>query len=112
MYNGVGVRTARGTGTSGHVQKNLAQAPKKKIDYRYVDEKPKVRKSKSRSGDLLEHQKKRKIEVELVLWAEDNGYTLEDGYGVFAILYDQLTKAIQENSRRNRRGTQQTEGCT
>lgn len=81
MYNGVGVRTTRGTGTSGHVQKNIAQAPTKRFDTRKTDEeKFKPSKSRTISSDLQEHERKRKIEVELILWAEDHGYTLEDGY--------------------------------
>lgn len=29
MYNGIGLQTARGSGTSGHVQKNLSTGLKK-----------------------------------------------------------------------------------
>lgn len=29
MYNGIGLQTARGSGTSGHVQKNLSVGVKK-----------------------------------------------------------------------------------
>jgi serine/arginine repetitive matrix protein 2 len=29
MYNGIGLQTARGSGTSGHIQKNLSVGVKK-----------------------------------------------------------------------------------
>lgn len=38
MYNGIGLSTVRGSGTSGYVQRNLSHVPatkeKRKIDYK------------------------------------------------------------------------------
>ena len=36
MYNGIGIQTARGTGTNGYVQKNLSFVPQKRERVEYV----------------------------------------------------------------------------
>ena len=36
MYNGIGISTARGTGTNGYVQKNLSFVPTKRERVEYV----------------------------------------------------------------------------
>lgn len=77
MYNGVGLLTARGSGTSGHVQTNafnIRHRSWQTTDDR--DKKPeRVKKPDER---ILEHERKRAIELELVELAE----TLEEeGYG-------------------------------
>ncbi|KAL7716994.1 CWF21 domain-containing protein [Entamoeba marina] len=63
MYNNLGLKTARGTGTSGYVQMNNAGS-------HFYSTKP----NKPRRIDdaLTEHETKRKIEVLVVEWAEKN----------------------------------------
>ncbi|KAH7650549.1 shares a domain with the CWFL SRm300 family RNA binding s [Cryptosporidium bovis] len=87
MYNGIGLRTARGSGTSGHVQKNLSLV-KPRRNYgreneiggaslngsQYYSQKfPKksdlMFHSESRM-ELLEHGKLRKLEIELLEYSE------------------------------------------
>ena len=65
MYNGIGLATVRGSGTSGYVQRNLSHVPaskeKRRIDYKTEDDlKEKVREP---NRGILEHERKRKIEV-------------------------------------------------
>ncbi|KAH8741736.1 hypothetical protein FG386_001310 [Cryptosporidium ryanae] len=87
MYNGIGLRTARGSGTSGHVQKNLSLVKPGKtherrertggvlldVDPSYLGKLPKkpdfVLPSKSRM-ELLEHGRLRKLEIELLEYSE------------------------------------------
>lgn len=66
MYNGIGILTPRGTGTSGHVQANkfnLRRAPVPKFGegstpgVAAADKKP--------NQAILEHNRKRQIEVKL-----------------------------------------------
>ena len=72
MYNGVGLQTARGSGTSGYVQKNLSHvipgAPYKQQDYgqilKQMKENP-LAPPKPPNLELLEHEKKRKIESQV-----------------------------------------------
>ena len=58
MYNGVGVSTPRGTGTSGYVEASLALA-------RTTKNKPQEHEKRfaKKSEILIEHEKRRKIEV-------------------------------------------------
>lgn len=80
MYNGIGLLTARGSGTSGHVQSNSfnirshARNPEDNAD---DSRKPaRIRKADDR---ILEHERKREIELKLIELAEsleDNGYAL------------------------------------
>jgi serine/arginine repetitive matrix protein 2 len=65
MYNGVGILTPRGTGTSGHVQTNkfnLRRAPVPKFgadgDKQHADRKP--------NKDILEHNRRRQLEIKLL----------------------------------------------
>jgi serine/arginine repetitive matrix protein 2 len=76
MYNGIGLTTPRGSGTSGYVQKNLAAVKKFKPmtgNYKEVLQKFKenpVETKKRANLDIIEHEKKRKIEAELYVIAE------------------------------------------
>jgi serine/arginine repetitive matrix protein 2 len=65
MYNGVGIVTPRGTGTSGYVQTNkfnLRRAPVPKFGEgegkQHADRKP--------NKDILEHNRRRQLEIKLL----------------------------------------------
>jgi serine/arginine repetitive matrix protein 2 len=71
MYNGIGLLTPRGSGTSGHVQTNkfnLRRAPVPRFD-----EAPKENKEVSRqpNKDILDHNRKRQVEVKLVEYMDE-----------------------------------------
>lgn len=79
MYNGIGLKTARGSGTNGFVQRNLSYvAPSRMLEFaRRRDQEiiePKIRKQ---DKSILEHQVKREIEL-AVLELEDK--MKEQGY--------------------------------
>lgn len=68
MYNGIGLQTARGSGTNGHVQRNFAfvrPSNKDNIHYRTEEDIAKLEASTNRQPNLeiLNHERKRKIEV-------------------------------------------------
>lgn len=68
MYNGIGLQTARGSGTNGHVQRNFAHVKHPKKDnhaYRPEDDIKKLDALINRppNPEILDHEKKRKIEV-------------------------------------------------
>ena len=67
MYNGIGLSTVRGSGTSGYVQRNLSHVPatkeKRKIDYKTEADLSKDEKIRGPNQGILDHEKKRKIEV-------------------------------------------------
>ena len=67
MYNGIGLSTVRGSGTSGYVQRNLSHVPatkeKRKIDYKTEAELKKEEKIRGPNQGILDHEKKRKVEV-------------------------------------------------
>ncbi len=69
MYGGIGLATARGSGTSGYVQKNRALVkPKNNTNYKDIlqDFKNNPAPTKKKANfDLIEHEKKHKIENEL-----------------------------------------------
>jgi serine/arginine repetitive matrix protein 2 len=70
-YNGIGLSTARGSGTNGYVVKNLSAIRHRRQDFRRNDEyddEPKIRKP---NAELVQHEQKRSIEVKCaVLQAE------------------------------------------
>lgn len=67
MYNGIGLQTARGTGTNGYVQRNLSHVRnhKETVEYKPDEEIKKLEAyiSKKGNAELLKHDRKRKIEV-------------------------------------------------
>ena len=70
MYNGIGLQTARGSGTNGYVQTNkfnLRNRPRH-VDYKELDKIDADRtKNFNRKGneEILEHNRKREIEMKL-----------------------------------------------
>lgn len=71
MYNGIGLTTPRGSGTNGYVQRNLSTLRSKRPrDDRggERDEKDRERLdsqlNRQPNADILEHQRKRQLEVE------------------------------------------------
>ena len=68
MYNGIGLNTPRGTGTNGYVQSNVAHVKEWKVKtpdgYREILDIP-APKIKDANKEILSHEKKRKIEVEV-----------------------------------------------
>lgn len=75
MYNGIGVQTARGTGTSGHVMKNIGTLKPMRYDVKKMKEK-KESESMLRVADpgILYHNELRRIEIVLAEYRE----SLED----------------------------------
>lgn len=86
MYNGIGLQTARGSGTNGHVQRNFAfvRAGKKdNMSYRTEGDLKKMDALNNRPPNLeiLEHERKRKIEVKCMEFEEileDQNYTADE----------------------------------
>lgn len=74
MYNGIGLRTARGTGTNGYVQKNLSFIKPKQQNKSgstvYSDE-IKVKPPKKPREEVLLHNNRRKVENELLEYKEE-----------------------------------------
>jgi hypothetical protein len=76
-YNGIGVATPRGTGSSGHVTRALGSLNHERATW----EERKAQ--QSRHGDaaharavdpaVLEHERKRAVEVRLTDWADEQG---------------------------------------
>ena len=75
MSSNVGLSTPRGSGTSGYVQRNLSYLKPRDRVAPYPEDIPKHRQRKP-DPDILEHERKRKIEVkafELRDQLEDEG---------------------------------------
>ncbi|XP_055708289.1 serine/arginine repetitive matrix protein 2 isoform X4 [Phlebotomus papatasi] len=88
MYNGIGLTTPRGSGTNGHVQRNWAFVrPGKKdsasVTYKTDEDLAKLdaQANKGPNQEILDHERKRKIEVkcaELEEILEKQGYPLNE----------------------------------
>lgn len=68
MYNGIGLQTARGSGTNGYVQKNMAfmRTRKEKVEYNSEEDLARLERTlhKAPNKELMEHNWKRKIELQ------------------------------------------------
>ena len=72
MYNGVGLTTTRGSGSSGHVQTNKFNFRRRDHggQRRNAESNPTTRSSKA-NEDILDHERKRKIELEVFKLRDD-----------------------------------------
>lgn len=81
MYNGIGLQTARGTGTNGFVTRNLSfvRVTKEKVEYKPDEDVKKLEAyiNKKGNAELLKHDRKRKIELKCVEMEE---LMMEQGY--------------------------------
>ena len=85
MYNNIGLRTARGSGTNGYIQRNLAYLPQERQEF-IVGLKVRQQKKKNINkklkklkfdNNILEHNKRKKIEIMICnkrIQLESKGY--------------------------------------
>jgi len=69
-YNGVGLQTPRGSGTNGYVQRNLAAVPTYRKQVFTDDFKKPPTSAKKPNLAIIEHERKRQVEVQLLLYEE------------------------------------------
>jgi cwf21. len=112
MYNGVGLPTPRGSGTSGYVQKNLAYVNKTTSKMQFQRELEAINANppkppKQRNKAILEHDQKRQIEIQLMVFKEkleEEGWDKEEIEAKIkrarGILHNKLNEApvITENT--------------
>ena len=68
----LGLSTPRGSGTNGYVQKNLGFVkPRPKLEYRVPEEDDKLQLRRKPNQEILEHEKKRELELHVMMWAEE-----------------------------------------
>ena len=84
MYNGIGLKTARGSGTNGFIQRNLSYiAPSRVLQFSQKNNveilEPKIQKQ---DKSILEHQVRREIEAALLDLEEKME---EQGYFIFIV---------------------------
>eukprot|EP00245_Coleochaete_scutata_P007538 TRINITY_DN22988_c0_g1_i1.p1 TRINITY_DN22988_c0_g1~~TRINITY_DN22988_c0_g1_i1.p1 ORF type:complete len:231 (-),score=94.33 TRINITY_DN22988_c0_g1_i1:415-1107(-) len=84
MYNGIGLQTARGSGTNGYVQANkffVRPRPQKTEQKDFKEGQGTGGVLRKANSELLEHDRKRQIELKVVLLEEtleEQGYTEEE----------------------------------
>ena len=96
MYNGIGLKTARGTGTNGYVTRNLSFVKPKNAGFKPYDydKAAPVSKSRTPNDDVLLHKSKRQIEVECLELREK----LEaQKYQGILYAYSNRTRSVEEN---------------
>lgn len=94
MYNGIGLTTPRGSGTNGYIQRNCAfvrPGKKDNVTYKTEEEIEKLHAASNRQPnlDILDHERKRKIEVkcaELEEVLESQGYVFNKRHTIKFLL--------------------------
>ena len=70
MYNGIGLQTARGSGTNGFVQRNLSfvKHHKDKVTYKSEEDAAKLEAQINRQAnkEILAHEHKRRLELKCI----------------------------------------------
>ena len=100
MYNGIGLSTARGSGTNGYVQKNLSFVRQHKKQAPTRDEYEAIS-LRQPNKQILEHEQKRMIEVkclELQVQLEDDGLEELEILKQVGELRESLKSHMQEKS--------------
>ncbi|CDW55467.1 cwf21 domain containing protein [Trichuris trichiura] len=104
MYNGIGLPTARGSGTNAYVQRNLAfiAVSTKKVGYRTEDDlrRSEARLNKKPNAEILDHERKRKVELkclELRDLMEGQGYPEEEIEEKVTLYRKLLLEQLAEN---------------
>ena len=110
MYNGIGLRTVRGSGTNGYVQRNLSYvrpAHQRRIakfgQSGGIDSD--LPKEKKANREILEHYRKRDIEVKLLeaqVRMEDRGVSEADINSRLAEIRKRLTREAERDIARAR----------
>lgn len=70
MYNGIGLQTARGSGTNGYVQANkfLVRFRPNKVERKdFADGQGQGGVLRKANKDILDHEKKRQIELKILM---------------------------------------------
>ncbi|CAI9118487.1 OLC1v1020065C1 [Oldenlandia corymbosa var. corymbosa] len=82
MYNGIGLQTSRGSGTTGHIQTNkFSVKPKPNRAAAAADPSPSIIDhvtAREPNKEILEHDRQRQIELKLLILEEklvDHGYS-------------------------------------
>ncbi|OVA14657.1 mRNA splicing factor [Macleaya cordata] len=80
MYNGIGLQTPRGSGTNGYIQMNkfFVRPKSAKIETKAFEGDQGTGGVKRANREILEHDRKRQIQLKLVILEEkliDQGYT-------------------------------------
>jgi serine/arginine repetitive matrix protein 2 len=96
MYNGVGIVTPRGSGTSGFVQKNAATV-RHKVDHGEARRKEEARKAVvlPKDPELIEHERKREVELKVQLWVRENDIRTKHDKAKAAELIRQKRKEVE-----------------
>uniref|UniRef100_A0A0N4ZA38 Cwf21 domain-containing protein n=1 Tax=Parastrongyloides trichosuri TaxID=131310 RepID=A0A0N4ZA38_PARTI len=92
MYNGIGLQTARGSGTSGHIQTNIAGTKfvrkAKDVNLERDIEKAEYELKKGPNLELLEHERKRQVEIKCL--------KLEDKLEEEGVAEEEIKKQVNE----------------
>lgn len=67
----IGLQTARGSGTNGYVQKNLAYLKPRDAPLTLKEETKISLRNRSPDRDILEHERKRKVEIAVMELRDD-----------------------------------------
>jgi serine/arginine repetitive matrix protein 2 len=68
MYNGIGLPSARGSGTNGYIVKSLSHIKKKSRSDKAATSRAEKKKT---SKQVLEHEEKRQIEIKVLEYEEE-----------------------------------------
>ncbi|TPX59970.1 hypothetical protein SpCBS45565_g07607 [Spizellomyces sp. 'palustris'] len=102
MYNGIGLSTARGSGTNGYVQRNLSslRPREKKHDIPFEEQRPaQIRKP---NQEILDHEKKREVEVKCLMLQdqlESQGLSEEDVEARVSSLRSELLNNLEKMNK-------------
>lgn len=115
MYNGIGLKTPRGSGTNGYVQRNLSFIPPKPQNtaYNYNQEhlltsSGAAQRSRKPDEDVMMHRKKREIELECLEYREEleaaGGHDGEEVESLVGKLREKLLRRLEERVERMQDG--------
>jgi hypothetical protein len=116
MYNGIGLATSRGSGTNGYVTRNMAYinpnkmgGPQQRSQNSLFPDENKA-KLKKANPQILEHERKRKVEAELFelkFKLQDEGKTEDEIDSIITLKRTELYSRLERDSSDNLRAKRQ-----
>lgn len=115
MYNGIGLKSVRGSSTNGFVQKNASYIKPSWVKKRAEGEESEsdIRKKRKMDPAIIRHNRKRRVEVRLMqrrIWLEDHDVPEDKIEAEILKLREEYTTEYEEEEKERQAATEKQDG--
>jgi serine/arginine repetitive matrix protein 2 len=115
MYNGIGLKSVRGSSTNGFVQKNAGYIKPSWVKKRAEgeDSESDIRKKRKMDPEIIRHNRKRRVEVRLMqrrIWLEDHDVPEDKIEAEILKLREEYTTDYEEEEKERQAALEKQDG--